>query len=139
MATGQRAAQLPDLLLERSLGGITVPALLRAAGLTVHTLVDVYGPDHADRVADSGWLRHAGVRGWPVLMKDQRIRYRPTERAVLAAHRVTAFCLTGDTLTARVMAGHFLTALDGIARACASPGPALHLISASRMRTLPLD
>lgn len=139
MTSGQPLPQVPELLLDRSLGSLTVPALLRAAGLSVHTLADVYGPAEAGRVADSEWLRHAGDRGWPVLMKDQRIRYRAAERAVLAAHGVTAFCLTGDTLTATVMAGHILKALGAIARACASPGPALHVISGSGMRSVPLE
>jgi hypothetical protein len=31
-------------------------------------------------------------------MKDERIRYRPSERAAVVAHRVQAFCLTGGNL-----------------------------------------
>lgn len=34
---------LPDLFLDRSLGRQQVPRLLRAAGLRVHTLSEVYG------------------------------------------------------------------------------------------------
>ncbi|CAN5867677.1 hypothetical protein BH24ACT15_BH24ACT15_37630 [soil metagenome] len=46
---------LPDLLLDRSLGSIQVPALLRAAGLRLHTLVDVYGsPADGDVLGQSG-------------------------------------------------------------------------------------
>jgi hypothetical protein len=73
MTTGQHLSELPELLLDRSLGGVAVPTLLRAAGLTVHTLVEVYG-SRADEVADAEWLGYAGQRGWPVLLKDQRIR-----------------------------------------------------------------
>ena len=148
MATGQRHPRLPDplpdllpdLLLDRSLGSITVPALLHAAGLTVHTLVDVYGSPAADTVDDAEWLRYAGRHHWPVLMSDPRIRYRPAERAAIAAQRVTVFCLTGAHLRASVMAEHVLTVREEMARACSRPGPALYLISASgRLRTVPLD
>ncbi|MDQ3463725.1 MAG: hypothetical protein M3500_03260 [Actinomycetota bacterium] len=46
---------LPDQLLDRSLGSIQVPALLRAAGLRLHTLVDVYGsPADGDVLATLG-------------------------------------------------------------------------------------
>lgn len=103
MATGHSQG-LPDRFLDRSLGRRQVPALLRDAGLRLHTLVEVYGVPADQDVADTAWLQLAGQRGWPVLMKDERIRYRPAERAALVAHRVQAFCLTGGNLRAAVMA-----------------------------------
>ena len=36
-------AGLPDLFLDRSLGRINVPGLLRAAGLRLTTLIEHYG------------------------------------------------------------------------------------------------
>jgi len=38
------------------------------------------------------------------VLKDERIRYRPSERAAVVAHRVQAFCLTGGNLRAAAMA-----------------------------------
>jgi hypothetical protein len=137
MTTGQHDRALPDLLLDRSLGSIAAPALLRAAGLRVHTLVDVYGA--AGAVEDAEWLGYAGQRGWPVVLKDQHIRRRAVERAVIAAHGVPAFCLGGANLRPAVLADRFLTALDEVALACARPEPALYLITASGMRRVPLD
>ncbi|HEV2888285.1 MAG TPA: hypothetical protein VGX49_15345 [Jatrophihabitans sp.] len=137
--TGQHRFELPALLLDRSLGSIKVPALLRAAGLTVYTLVDIYGSPADENMKDPEWLSYAGNHGWPVLMKDQRIRYRAAERAAVNAYRVNAFCLSGGNLKATVMAEHFLNVLDRIAQACTRPGPALHVISASGMRKVPLD
>ena len=138
MTSGQHLAELPELLLDRSLGGIAVPALLRAAGLRVHTLVEIYG-SRAGEVDDAEWLSYAGQHGWPVLLKDQRIRYRAAERVVITAHGITAFCLTGADLRPAVLVEHFLRVLDEIALACARPGPSLHLISASGMRGVPLE
>jgi PIN like domain len=130
---------LPDLLLDRSLGSIQVPTLLRAAGLRLHTLVDVYGSPADEDVEDPDWLSLAGQRGWPVLMKDQRIRYRPAEREAVIANGVQAFCLSGGNLKAASMADRFLQVLDKITEICRTPGPALHVISASSIRKVLLD
>lgn len=74
---------LPDLFLDRSLGRIKVPRLLRAAGLPLVTLAEHYGiPDDED-VADTEWLALAGARGWVVFMKDNRIRYNRAEPAAV--------------------------------------------------------
>ena len=47
---------LPDLFLDRSLGRRQVPALLREAGLRLHTLAEVYGVPAEEDVADTDWL-----------------------------------------------------------------------------------
>jgi len=130
---------LPDLFLDRSLGSIQVPTLLRAAGLRLRTLVDVYGSPADEDVPDHEWLSLAGQRGWPVLMKDQRIRYRYVERAAVIAHGVQAFCLSGGNVKAAVMAEQFLAVIDEIANACRSSGPTLCVITPSGMRSVPLD
>lgn len=80
--------ELPDLFLDRSLGRRQVPDLLRAAGLRLRTLSEVYGIPADEDVADVDWLERAGASGWVVLMKDERIRYRPAERQALVVHRV---------------------------------------------------
>jgi hypothetical protein len=43
-------------------------------------------------LADTEWLRDAGENGWVVLMKDDKIRYRPAELEALTASGVRAFC-----------------------------------------------
>ncbi len=129
---------LPDLFLDRSLGRRQVPALLRDAGLRLRTLAEVYGVPADEGVADTEWLELAGQRGWPVLMKDERIRYRPSERAAVAAHRVQAFCLTGGNLRAAAMAEQYLAVMDDLAQACTRPGPFLYAVSARGLRRLDL-
>jgi len=46
---------LPDLFLDRSLGGRLVPQLLRDAGLRLHTLAEVYGVPADEDVLDQDW------------------------------------------------------------------------------------
>jgi hypothetical protein len=129
---------LPDLLLDRSLGSVQVPRILRAAGLRLQTLVDVYGSPADERIEDPQWLRLAGERGWVVFMKDQRIRYREVERAAVLDSRVRAFCLSSGNLRSPEMAGHFLARLAEITTACAEPGPLLYAVGQSTLRRLDL-
>lgn len=51
---------LPELFLDRSLGRRQVPDLLRAAGLRLHTLAEVYGVPADENVKDVEWLARAG-------------------------------------------------------------------------------
>ncbi len=129
---------LPDLFLDRSLGRRQVPAMLREAGLRLHTLAEVYGVPADEDVVDTAWLQMTGQRGWPVLMKDERIRYRPAERAALVAYGVQAFCLTGGNLRAAAMAEQYLAVLDELALACETPGPFLYAVSGGGLRRLDL-
>ena len=132
-------AGLPLLFLDRSLGRRQVPDLLRAAGVQLQTLAEVYGIPADEDVADVEWLRLAGTHGWPVLMKDERIRYRAVERQALIALAVQAFCLTSGNLRATQMAEQFLTAMHDISTACATPGPFLYAVSPRGLRRLDLD
>lgn len=136
--SGGHPEGLPDLFLDRSLGRRQVPALLRAEGLRVHTLAEVYGTPADEGIADVGWLTYAGSRGWPVLMKDERIRYRPAERAAVVAHRVQAFFLTSGNLRAATMASHYLAVMDQIAVASHEPGPFLYAVSRDGLRRVDL-
>lgn len=124
------------MFLDRSLGRRQVPALLREAGLRLHTLAEVYGVPADEDVADTDELKLAGQRGWPVLMKDERIRYRPSERAAVVTHRVQAFCLTGGNLRAVAMAAQYLTVIDDLAQACTRPGHLECSVSGRGLRRL---
>lgn len=44
---------------------------------------------------DEEWLPIVGMHGWPVIMRDKRIRRRPGERTALIAAGLQAFVLTG--------------------------------------------
>jgi hypothetical protein len=89
----RRAENPPEFFVDRSLGKSIVGAL-RAQGLTIHSMADVYGEDKAQHLADEVWLRDTGENDWVVLTKDDAIRRRPAERDALTEAAVRAFCLT---------------------------------------------
>jgi hypothetical protein len=127
---------LPDLFLDRSLGGIKVPSLLRAAGLRLLTLSEHYGIPADEGIADEEWLELAGRREWAVLMKDAQIRHNRAERAAVELHRVRCFCLTRQDLSGQAMADRFLDHLDAITVACAEPGPFIYAVHQARIERI---
>ena len=56
---------LPDLFVDRSLGRIQVPRLLREAGLRLTTLAERYGVPADEAVTDEQWLEDAGNSARP--------------------------------------------------------------------------
>src|ERR1700761_3033300 len=104
----------PEFFIDRSLGRRIVPDALRAAGVTVHTMADVYGEEIGQGLRDETWLLDAGRRGWGVLMKDDAIRRRPAEREALVEGGVRAFCLTNAQLRGEDQARRFVDNLDRI-------------------------
>lgn len=119
---------LPDLYLDRSLGSIKVPGMLRAAGLRLTTAAERYGPDHAQFVSDIEWLEEAGCRNEAVLMKDSRIYKNQLERDTVRRARVQCFCLSKKSLTGEQMAQWFLNNLLRMAIACLTPGPLMYIV-----------
>ncbi len=75
----------PHFFVDRSLGRKQVPTALRAAGGELVPLAEHYGIPADEAVEDVEWLELAGENQWPVLMKDERIRYRPAERGAVIA------------------------------------------------------
>lgn len=68
-----------EFFVDRSLGKSIVEGL-RKAGLSVHSMAEVYGEKPSQLLADEVWLRDAGKHNWIVLTKDDAIRRRPAER-----------------------------------------------------------
>lgn len=129
----------PHFFVDRSLGRRTVPELLRADCWDLATLAEHYGIPADEVVADVDWLRLAGQHSWPVLMKDERIRYRPAERAALLEHGVRAFCLTSGNLTGHQMAEHLIAHRSAIWDNAAGPGAALFAVSRTALRQVDLS
>jgi hypothetical protein len=127
---------LPDLFLDRSLGRIKVPRLLRDAGLRLVTLAEHYGIPADETIADEEWLQLAGKQKWVVLMKDTRIRYNPAEREAVKGHRVQCFCLSSQNLSANEMAARLLGNLDAITEACTEQGPFIYAVHTNRIERL---
>jgi hypothetical protein len=60
---------------------------------------------------DTEWLREVGRRGWIVLTKDTRIRYRPNEKQALLAAGVRAFAFASGNLSGAQMSDAIVKAL----------------------------
>ena len=123
------AVKPPDetvFFIDRSLGIEPLRTELIKTGLVVEIHDDHFARDAEDRV----WLQAVGERGWVVLTKDQRLRYRPLEIATLRASRVRVFVLTAGNLRGSEIAAVFLTALPRICQLLNEvPGPFLARVS----------
>ncbi|MGH7758071.1 MAG: hypothetical protein ACREN7_02010 [Candidatus Dormibacteria bacterium] len=125
-------AGLPKpFFVDRSLGRIKVPRILRAAGLQLVTLAEHYGIPADEAVADVDWLQLAGTNSWPVLVKDAAIITNVVERRALEANQVQCFCLASQGLPAYRMAAWYLNSLEPMAIACQAPGPFIYRVGES--------
>lgn len=124
--SGRKPPESPTFFLDRSLGKKTVAQVLRDAGANVEVHDDHFPQDAHDEI----WLKEVGVRGWVVLTKDQRIRFRVIEREALKAAGVRAFVLTAGDIDGAAMATIFLKSLRKIIRLCEKePAPFIATIS----------
>ena len=132
----QSAAKPPDgtvFFIDRSLGVEPLRAELIKCGLVVEIHDDHFARAEEDRI----WLRTIGERGWVVLTKDQRLRYRPLEIAALRASNARVFVLTAGNLRGIEIAAVFVKALPRIHRVLSStPGPFLARVSQSAAVTI---
>jgi hypothetical protein len=131
------SASSPEFFVDRSLGRHVVANALRDAGAVVHPMADVYGERIGQGLIDEEWLRDTGERGWVVLMKDAKIRYRPAELQVLIDHGLRAFCLTNANLRGVEMAARFVDNLPRIVRVAEElPGPYIYGVYSDGVRAL---
>jgi hypothetical protein len=84
------AALPPEFFVDRSLGSEAVPAALRAVGAAVVTMRDLWGEKTAQELQDTEGIARLEAANPIVLMKDDRIRYRPAE-----LHAFERACLRG--------------------------------------------
>jgi len=103
----------PEFFFDRSLGKASANRL-RAHGWTVHLIAEFYAGDAAD-VADEVWIAEGCSRGWILLTKDKKIRYRARELEAL--DRGNLFCLASGNLSLDQMAQRFIEAEAPILRA----------------------
>jgi PIN like domain len=89
----------------------------------VRESVEIYDDHFAPDAKDEVWLAEVGSHEWIILTKDDRIRYRVTERTTLASARVRAFVLTSTQLQGSEMAAAFVRALPRIKRLIANHAP----------------
>lgn len=116
----------PQFFIDRSLGRKHLAQALADVGFTVHTMASVYGEPLAQELEDECWLADVGEHDWIVLMKDDAIRRRPTERDALEAAKVRAFCLTNAQLRASDQSARFVGNIERILRQAEKPGPYIY-------------
>ncbi|TDO62704.1 hypothetical protein EV651_106326 [Kribbella sp. VKM Ac-2571] len=100
------SAKLPEYFFDRRLGKASA-ARLREHGWTIHLIADFYHND-ATRIPDEEWIAEGCSRGWLLLTKDKRIRYREHELSALDAGHL--FCLASGNLSLDEMARRFIDA-----------------------------
>ena len=98
--------------LDRSIGKVIVATALREIGAKVV----VHDDQFRHNTKDENWLKGIEKKGWIVLTKDKRIRYRPREREALMQAEVRAFVLTAGNIDGTEMAEIFVKALPKIRR-----------------------
>lgn len=128
--------QPPKFFLDRSLGRKAVPGALRAAGWDVVTLAEHYGVPADEQVADVNWIEEAAGQGWPILMKDKRIRHRQAEIEAVVAHKARCFVITRGDIRSEEMVNRFVTNRTAILAALDEPGPYIYSIQIDRLSRL---
>jgi uncharacterized protein with PIN domain len=128
----------PRFFVDRSLGRIEFPRLLRARGVDLITLAEHYGIPSDESVEDVTWLADTARLGWVVLAKDARLRQRPAERAAIHEHEARCFYFARADLPAAETAARFVRNRAAIERACSDPGPFAYAIHAKRILRMSL-
>lgn len=120
----------PELVLfiDASLGQNIVPEALRLAGVKVVAHDEEFAPG----TPDTDWLQEVGRKGWIVLTKDKRIRYREIEKQALQSAGVAAFVFAGSNRSGVEIGDAFVKALPAIRRLVeATPRPFIASVTAS--------
>jgi hypothetical protein len=98
--------------IDRSLGKRVIPDRLRETGLTV----EVHDDHFAQNAPDEEWLTEVGKRGWYVITRDDRIRYRRLEAEAVRNARVGMFVVVSKNLTGPQAADAIVKAVNRIRR-----------------------
>lgn len=97
------------------------------------TLAEHYGMPRDEEVADTEWIAEAAAQGWPVLMKDKRIRHRSAEIEAVVEHKAKCFVITRGQLTSDDMARRFIANKQAIYRTAELPGPYIYSVQQDRL------
>lgn len=129
-------ASLPTVFVDRSLGAVQVPTLLRAAGFSIVTMREHYGEDSAQSVKDEDWIRLTAEKGWLGFNKDDAIRRNALERDTVMATGARLFCVPSANIMAQLVAARFIANIGAIAAAAMSDGPYIYAVYTSTIRRL---
>jgi hypothetical protein len=99
---------------DENLGRHIVPEALRIAGEQVIAFHERFGSGTKDQV----WLTEVGRKGWILLTKDSRIRFRRNEMQALLSSKTRSFVLVSSNLPGAEIAQIFVKALSRMKRLC---------------------
>lgn len=102
----------PEFFFDRSLGKLSAHRL-REEGHVIHLIAEYY-PDDAQGIADADWIAEGCARGWVLLTKDRRIRYRAGELAAL--NDGFLFCLSDGNANLDTFSATWIAAMPAIGR-----------------------
>jgi hypothetical protein len=116
--------------------GRAVGGRLAAEGVRV----ELHNDHFAQGTPDAVWLSEVGRRGWVVLTKDVRIRYRPNEKQALLAAGVRAFVFASGNLSGQQMGDAIARALPRMLKLLATHrgGFVARITAASDVAILPM-
>lgn len=98
--------------VDRCLGQEKVVQAIAATGVRVER-----HDDHFQQGApDTEWLAFVGQRGWVALSKDNKVRYRDTERAAVISAKVAYFIFRGLNMRGDEIGAVLAKALPAIQR-----------------------
>ncbi len=120
------ASTLPHLFIDRSLGAIQLPAILRENGVSLTTLREHYGVPADQRVEDTAWISLTAERGWIGFHKDAAIRRNEVERLTVLATGARLFCIPRADRSAQENAARFVNNLADIVGAAKQDGPFIY-------------
>ncbi|MDL5154450.1 hypothetical protein [Actinomycetospora termitidis] len=136
MPTPTPPPELPRFFIDRNIGGIKVPAGLRALGVELTTLSERYGVHEGERVTDVQWMLDAAEAGEAVLMADDAIRRKnPEERRVLRELGLRAFVVNAQAAAPEIVR-RFEVSTRAIERASRRPGPFVYRLHPERIEQL---
>lgn len=96
---------------------------VRAAGIDLATLEDVWGADAAQR-SDVDWIRWAGAHRRAALTGDESIRFLRAKREAILAVRLQVFCFPHHSLDVAERVRRVVTLAGSMRRLVAErPGP----------------
>lgn len=89
-----------------------------------------------EQVADVDWIGEAAQKGWPILMKDKRIRHRQAEIEAVIKHKARCFVIARGDLSSADMVSRFIVNKTAILAAAQKPGPYIYSVQTDRLSRL---
>ncbi|KZS69948.1 hypothetical protein A4G29_05665 [Mycobacterium kansasii] len=119
-------ADLDHFFVDRSLGAVQVPKLLREAGFRLTTMREHYGEVTIQSVSDHEWIALTAERGWIGFHKDANIRRNAVERQIVIDTGARLFCVPRADILAQEVAKRYIVCVSSIVRAARLPGPFIY-------------